>query len=268
MSDELVDELLSADELVLVAPVYNFGIPAAMKAWIDQVVRAGRTFRFTEQGPVGLLKARRAWIVTASAGTAVGSEVDFNTTYLRTILGFIGVPEVRVIAAEKLQLHGEVGRRLGRSRRSTLPLLPSRQPESPSAIERGAEHSGQLSSLALAQHRDDLAFGIEMVDDHLVDDLQALRGQSHDDLAPILSGIALDEASLFEAVDAVRDRPRGDHRLADELACHELVRRARAAQRREDVVHPVLEAVTGEVLGQPPVDQTRQARHSPDHLDR
>ena len=56
MSDELVDELLSADELVLVAPVYNFGIPAAMKAWIDQVVRAGRTFRFTEQGPVGLLK--------------------------------------------------------------------------------------------------------------------------------------------------------------------------------------------------------------------
>ena len=107
MSDELVDELLSADELVLVAPVYNFGIPAAMKAWIDQVVRAGRTFRFTEQGPVGLLKARRAWIVTASAGTAVGSELDFNTTYLRTILGFIGVPEVQVIAAEKLQLHGE-----------------------------------------------------------------------------------------------------------------------------------------------------------------
>jgi FMN-dependent NADH-azoreductase len=101
------DELLSADELVLVAPVYNFGIPAAMKAWIDQVVRAGRTFRFTEQGPVGLLKAQRAWIVTASAGTAVGSEFDFNTTYLRTILGFIGVPEVQVIAAEKLQFHGE-----------------------------------------------------------------------------------------------------------------------------------------------------------------
>ena len=70
-------------------------------------MRAGRTFRFTEQGPVGLLKARRAWIVTASAGTVVGSEVDVNTTYLRTILGFVGVPEVRVIAAEKLQLHGE-----------------------------------------------------------------------------------------------------------------------------------------------------------------
>ena len=54
MSDALVDELLRADELVLVAPVYNFGIPAAMKAWIDQVVRAGRTFRFTAEGPLGL----------------------------------------------------------------------------------------------------------------------------------------------------------------------------------------------------------------------
>ena len=94
---------------MLVAPVYNFGIPAAMKAWIDQVVRAGRTFRFTEHGPVGLVDAhQRAWIVTASAGTAMGSECDFNTTYLRTILGFIGVPEVRVIAAEMLQqLDGE-----------------------------------------------------------------------------------------------------------------------------------------------------------------
>ncbi|MGD9703037.1 MAG: FMN-dependent NADH-azoreductase [Acidimicrobiia bacterium] len=107
MSDELVDELLSADELVLVAPVYNFGIPAAMKAWIDQVVRAGRTFRFTDRGPVGLLPAERAWIVTASAGTPIGSEIDFNTTYLRAILGFIGVSDIRVIAAEQLQANGE-----------------------------------------------------------------------------------------------------------------------------------------------------------------
>ena len=107
VSDELVDELLGADELVLVAPVYNFGIPAAMKAWVDQVVRAGRTFRFTEQGPVGLLTAQRAWIVTASGGTELGSELDFNTTYLRAILGFIGVADVRVIGAMQLQIHGE-----------------------------------------------------------------------------------------------------------------------------------------------------------------
>jgi FMN-dependent NADH-azoreductase len=108
MSNALVDELLGADELVLVAPVYNFGIPAAMKAWIDQVVRAGRTFQFTEHGPVGLATGvRRAWIVTASGSTQIGGEYDFNTTYLRTVLGFIGITDVRVIGAMQLQLRGE-----------------------------------------------------------------------------------------------------------------------------------------------------------------
>lgn len=108
MSDALVDELLSADELVLVAPVYNFGIPAAMKAWIDQVVRAGRTFRFTPEGPIGLAGSiRRAWIVSASGATEIGSEFDFNTSYLRTVLQFIGVTDVRAIGAMGLQLRGE-----------------------------------------------------------------------------------------------------------------------------------------------------------------
>lgn len=106
-SDELVAELLAADEVVLVAPVYNFGIPAALKAWVDQVLRAGRTFRFGEHGPVGLVPARRAWIVTASGSTRVGSELDFNTPYLRAVLGFIGVPDVRVIAADAHQVDHE-----------------------------------------------------------------------------------------------------------------------------------------------------------------
>lgn len=106
-SDELIDELLAADELVLVAPVYNFGIPAALKAWVDQVLRAGRTFRFGEHGPVGLATAQRAWIVTASGSTRVGSELDFNTPYLRAVLDFIGVPDVRVIAADAHQLDHE-----------------------------------------------------------------------------------------------------------------------------------------------------------------
>ena len=107
ISDLLVDELLAADELVLVAPVYNFGIPAAMKAWIDQVVRAGRTFRFTSEGVVGLVDLARAWVVTASGSTPVGSAYDFNTTYLRAVLGFIGVRQVEVIAADMLQIDGE-----------------------------------------------------------------------------------------------------------------------------------------------------------------
>jgi FMN-dependent NADH-azoreductase len=104
LSDVLVDELLAADELVLVAPVYNFGIPAALKAWIDQVVRADRTFRFTQTGVEGLTGIRRAWIVTASGSTAVGSDTDFNTTYLRTILGFIGIVDVEVVAADQLRV--------------------------------------------------------------------------------------------------------------------------------------------------------------------
>ncbi len=108
VSNTLVDELLTADELILVAPIYNFGIPAAMKAWVDQVVRAGRTFTFTANGPIGLVTAKRAWIVTASGSTAVGSEYDFNTPYLRAVLGFIGITDVRVLAAEAVRVHGEV----------------------------------------------------------------------------------------------------------------------------------------------------------------
>ncbi|MEO6125330.1 MAG: NAD(P)H-dependent oxidoreductase [Ilumatobacteraceae bacterium] len=107
LSDELVDELLSADELILVAPVYNFGVPAAMKAWIDQVCRAGRTFQFTETGPRGLVPLQRAWIVSASGGTEIGSPADFNTNYLTAVLGFLGVSDVRVVAAEQLQIAGE-----------------------------------------------------------------------------------------------------------------------------------------------------------------
>lgn len=100
VSDELVDELLAADELVVVAPVYNFGVPAALKAWVDQVLRAGRTFRFEAGRPVGLVRTQRAWIVSASGSTPVGSELDFNTPYLRAVLGFIGIPDVRVVAAD------------------------------------------------------------------------------------------------------------------------------------------------------------------------
>jgi FMN-dependent NADH-azoreductase len=98
LSEELIAELLACDELVLVAPIYNLSIPAAMKAWIDQVVRAGRTFRYSEYGPHGLVgHIERAWIVTCSGSTPIGSEYDFNTPYLKAILGFIGVTNVRVV---------------------------------------------------------------------------------------------------------------------------------------------------------------------------
>lgn len=94
LSEQLIDELKSADTLVLAAPMYNFGIPATLKQWIDSICRAGVSFRYTEQGPVGLLDIKRAFIITASGGTPVGSDMDFSSRYLEHICKFIGVNEV------------------------------------------------------------------------------------------------------------------------------------------------------------------------------
>ncbi len=101
-SDALVAELKAADVVVIGVPVYNFGVPAALKAWFDQVARARETFRYTETGPEGLLKGKKAVIVAASGGTPIGSEIDFATPWLRFALGFLGITDVEIIAAERL----------------------------------------------------------------------------------------------------------------------------------------------------------------------
>ncbi|MGO4999351.1 FMN-dependent NADH-azoreductase [Oceanisphaera sp. W20_SRM_FM3] len=94
LSEQLIDELRNADTLILAAPMYNFGIPATLKQWIDSICRAGVSFKYTEQGPVGLLGIKRAFIITASGGTPVGSEMDFASRYLEHICKFIGIGEV------------------------------------------------------------------------------------------------------------------------------------------------------------------------------
>ena len=106
-SDALVAELKSADVLVIGAPIYNFGIPAALKAWIDMVARARLTFRYTENGPKGLLEGKKAYVIIASGGVPVDSAVDFATPYLRHALAFIGITDVAVIAAERLNSNAE-----------------------------------------------------------------------------------------------------------------------------------------------------------------
>jgi len=98
-SDALVAELKEADVVVIGVPVYNFGVPAALKAWVDQVARARVTFRYTENGPVGLLEGKRAILVAASGGTEVGSAIDFAVPYVRHVLGFVGIHDVQVIDA-------------------------------------------------------------------------------------------------------------------------------------------------------------------------
>jgi FMN-dependent NADH-azoreductase len=106
-SDSLVAELKAADVLVIGAPIYNFGIPAALKAWVDMVARARLTFRYTENGPQGLLEGKKAYVVIASGGVPVDSPVDFATPYLRHALAFIGITDVEVIAAERLNSNPE-----------------------------------------------------------------------------------------------------------------------------------------------------------------
>lgn len=106
-SDALVAEIQNADAIVIGAPIYNFGVPAALKAWVDMIARARLTFRYTENGPEGLLKGKKAYVVVTSGGVPVGSPVDFATPYLRQALAFVGITDVEVIGAEQLNSNAE-----------------------------------------------------------------------------------------------------------------------------------------------------------------
>ncbi|KZY96223.1 MAG: NAD(P)H-dependent oxidoreductase [Pseudomonadota bacterium] len=103
-SDELVNELREADTVVITAPVYNFHVPAALKAWIDMVARARETFRYTEEGPVGLLTGKKVYVVMTSGGTVLGAENDFVSGWLKYILAFMGMTDVTFIDSSGLML--------------------------------------------------------------------------------------------------------------------------------------------------------------------
>jgi FMN-dependent NADH-azoreductase len=96
-SDALIAEVQEADVLVIGLPIYNFSVPAAFKAWIDQIARAKVTFRYTDKGPVGLLDNKKAYVIITSGGTKLGSEIDFVSEYIHHILGFIGIKEVQLL---------------------------------------------------------------------------------------------------------------------------------------------------------------------------
>ena len=107
ISDTLIAELQAADTIVISSPIYNFGVPASVKAWADLVARAGTTFKYTPDGPVGLLSGKKAVIAIASGGTKVGSQIDFMSNWLALFLGFIGVSDVTIVAADAIM--GEDG---------------------------------------------------------------------------------------------------------------------------------------------------------------
>ncbi|WP_445938710.1 FMN-dependent NADH-azoreductase [Pseudomonas sp.] len=107
LSSLLTDELLAADVLVLAAPMYNFAIPSTLKAWLDHVLRAGVTFKYTETGPQGLLSGKRAFVLTARGGIYAGGTQDHQEPCLRQALAFVGIHDVSFIHAEGLNLGGE-----------------------------------------------------------------------------------------------------------------------------------------------------------------
>ncbi|CAM2009046.1 FMN-dependent NADH-azoreductase [Acanthopleuribacter pedis] len=101
-SDRLIEELKTADFLVMGVPIYNFGVPAALKAWVDQVARARVTFRYTANGPEGLLKGKTAFVTAASGGVPIGGALDFATPYIRQALHFIGIDDVNLFSVREL----------------------------------------------------------------------------------------------------------------------------------------------------------------------
>lgn len=103
-SDALIEELEAADVIVIAAPMYNFSISSTLKAWLDHITRAGRTFRYTEKGPEGLLKNKKVFVVTARGGVYTSESplktYDFQEPYLRAILGFNGLTDVTFVHTE------------------------------------------------------------------------------------------------------------------------------------------------------------------------
>lgn len=103
-SDALIDELKSADVIVIGLPMYNFGVPSSLKAYFDHVARAGVTFRYTENGPVGLLTRKKAYVFATRGGLYAGTPGDLETGYVRQFLGFLGIDDVEFVYAEGLAI--------------------------------------------------------------------------------------------------------------------------------------------------------------------
>ncbi|WP_296001796.1 FMN-dependent NADH-azoreductase [Rugamonas sp.] len=109
-SDTLVDELIAADVVVIAAPMYNFSVPSTLKAWIDHVARVGRTFKYGANGPEGQLAGKKVYVFTASGGVyseGPAAAYDFLTTYLSTVLGFLGMTDVTYVRAEGVAMGEE-----------------------------------------------------------------------------------------------------------------------------------------------------------------
>src|SRR5688572_27602022 len=111
-SDALIEELKRADTIVLGLPMYNFAVPSTLKAYFDHIGRAGVTFKYTDKGPVGLLKGKKAYVFAARGGVYLGTTADTQTAYVRDYLAFLGITDVEFVYAEGLAM-GDAPRKAG-----------------------------------------------------------------------------------------------------------------------------------------------------------
>ena len=125
LSEQLIRDVFDADELVISTGMYNFGVSSYLKDFIDHICRAGRTFRYTEAGPEGLLQGKRAVIIVASGGVYSGASrgMDFVVPYLKTVLNFIGITDVTLVRAEGLATGGDNAAREFAAARNALSAL-------------------------------------------------------------------------------------------------------------------------------------------------
>ena len=104
LDDALIAEIQAHDTVVLGVPMYNFGVPVQLKSWIDAIARAGVTFRYTENGPEGLVKGKKVYVAFARGGRYRGTAADTQTPYLQTVLGFLGMTDLHFVYAEGLNM--------------------------------------------------------------------------------------------------------------------------------------------------------------------
>ena len=107
LDDALIAQLQSADAIVIGVPMYNFGVPVQLKTWIDAIAKAGVTFRYTENGPEGLIKGKKVYVALARGGLYRDTPADSQVPYLKGVLGFLGMTDVEFIYAEGLAMGAE-----------------------------------------------------------------------------------------------------------------------------------------------------------------
>ena len=125
LDDAVIAQLQSADAVVLGVPMYNFGVPVQLKAWIDAIARAGVTFRYTAEGPQGLLTGKKVYVALARGGLYRDTPADSQVPYLKSVLGFLGMTDIEFVYAEGLAMGEASAAKAFEEARTQIEALPA-----------------------------------------------------------------------------------------------------------------------------------------------